>query len=159
MRLKKWTWAWKIRLIQKRTPVWITVMPNGFPPSREWRGTFFGNGEEHFARITGTHNCVAIDLSLSFPRRRESIKARPEQVFLRCFKLFLWLHFGLEVCKVIRHVSPKTCKFNTNNSAIFPYRSIWYCFIQGGLNIIRSPVKPCYHPCMFIGMHESLKNL
>ena len=28
---------------KKRTPVRITVMPNGFPPSREWRGAFCGN--------------------------------------------------------------------------------------------------------------------
>ena len=29
-----------------------------------------------FAGMTGTHDCVVIDLYLSFPRRRESIKAR-----------------------------------------------------------------------------------
>ena len=52
---------------------------------------------------------------------------------LGCFLFY----FGLEVCKVIRPISPKTCKFNTNNSTIFPYRSIYYCFIQGGLHIFR----------------------
>ena len=39
-------------------------------------GEFFGNGGETFAGMVGTHDCVVIDLSLSFPRRRESIKAR-----------------------------------------------------------------------------------
>ena len=34
-----------------------------------------GNDGERFARMTGTHDCVVIDLSLSFLRRRESIKA------------------------------------------------------------------------------------
>ncbi len=53
-------------------------------------------------------------------------KAHPEQVFLRYFWLFLWLHFGLEICKVIRLILPKTCKFNTQNSPIFPYKSIHY---------------------------------
>ena len=72
--------------------------------------------------MAGTYDCVVIDLSLSFPRRRESIKARPEQVFLRYFGLFLF-HFGLEVCKVIRLASPKTRKFNTNdiNDISFQY--------------------------------------
>ena len=32
-----------------------------------------GNDGERFARMKGTHDCVVIDLSLSFPRRRESI--------------------------------------------------------------------------------------
>ena len=32
-----------------------------------------GNDGERFAKMTGTHDCVVIDLSLSFPRRRESI--------------------------------------------------------------------------------------
>ena len=32
-----------------------------------------GNDGERFARMTKTHNCAVIDLSLSFPRRRESI--------------------------------------------------------------------------------------
>ena len=32
-----------------------------------------GNDGERFARITGTYDCVVIDLPLSFPRRRESI--------------------------------------------------------------------------------------
>ena len=32
-----------------------------------------GNDGEHFARMTETHDCVVIDLPLSFPRRRESI--------------------------------------------------------------------------------------
>ena len=32
-----------------------------------------GNDGERFARMAGTHDCVVIDLSLSFPRRRESI--------------------------------------------------------------------------------------
>ncbi len=53
-------------------------------------------------------------------------KAHPEQVFLRYFWLFLWLHFGLEICKVIRLILPKTCKFNTHNSPIFPYKSMHY---------------------------------
>ncbi len=53
-------------------------------------------------------------------------KAHPEQVFLRYFWLFLWLHFGLEICKVIRLILPKTCKFNTQNSPTFPYKSIHY---------------------------------
>ena len=75
--------------------------------------------------MTKTHDCVVIDLSLSFPRRRESIKAHPEQVFLGYFGLFLF-HLGLEVCKVIRLVSLKTCKFSTNNSAKFYYKSILY---------------------------------
>ena len=39
-------------------------------------GEIFGNGGETFAGMVGTHDCVVIDLSLSFPRRRESIKAR-----------------------------------------------------------------------------------
>ena len=34
-----------------------------------------GNDGERFARMAGTHDCVVIDLSLSFPSRRESIKA------------------------------------------------------------------------------------
>ena len=38
-------------------------------------GEFFGNDGECFAGMVGTHDCVVIDLSLSFPRRRESIKA------------------------------------------------------------------------------------
>ena len=41
-------------------------------------GSICGNGGEHFAEMTGTYDCVVIDLSLSFPRRRESIKAHPE---------------------------------------------------------------------------------
>ena len=53
-------------------------------------------------------------------------KAHPEQVFLRYFWLFLWLHSGLEICKVIRLILPKTCKFNTHNQAIFPYKSMCY---------------------------------
>ncbi len=53
-------------------------------------------------------------------------KAHPEQVFLRYFWLFLWLHSGLEICKVIRLILPKTCKFNTHNSQIFPYKSMCY---------------------------------
>ena len=32
-----------------------------------------GNDGERFARMAGIHDCVVIDLSLSFPRRRESI--------------------------------------------------------------------------------------
>ena len=32
-----------------------------------------GNDEERFARMARTHDYVVIDLSLSFPRRRESI--------------------------------------------------------------------------------------
>ena len=118
MHLKKWTLAWKIRLIQEKNPKVDHCDAQWIPA---------------FARMTGTHNCVVIDLSLSFPRRRESIKARPEQVFLRYFGFFLF-HFGLEICKVIRLVSPKTCKFSTNDSAIFPYRSIRYCFIQSEQN-------------------------
>ena len=51
-------------------------------------------------------------------------------------------HFSLEVCKVIRLVSPKICKFSTNDSAIVPYRSIHYCFIQGGLCILRDGIHP-----------------
>ena len=39
-------------------------------------GEFCGNGGEIFAGMVGTHDCVVIDLSVSFPRRRESIKAR-----------------------------------------------------------------------------------
>ncbi len=57
---------------------------------------------------------------------RSLFKVHPEQVFLRYFWLFLWLHFGLEICKVIRLILPKTCKFNTHNSSIFPYKSICY---------------------------------
>ncbi len=53
-------------------------------------------------------------------------KAHPEQVFLRYFWLFLWLHSGLEICKVIRLILPKTCKFNTHNSPIFPYKPMCY---------------------------------
>ncbi len=53
-------------------------------------------------------------------------KAHPEQVFLRYFWLFLWLYSGLEICKVIRVILPKTCKFNTHNSPIFPYKSMRY---------------------------------
>ncbi len=53
-------------------------------------------------------------------------RAHPEQVFLRYFWLFLWLHFGLEICKVIRLILPKTCKFNTHNSPIFLYKSMCY---------------------------------
>ena len=34
---------------------------------------FCRNGGEHFAGMIGTYDCVVIDLSLSFPRRRESI--------------------------------------------------------------------------------------
>ena len=68
-------------------------------------------------------------MSSMFSRR---ILNRSSWGILGCF-LF---HFGLEVCKVTRLVSPKTCKFNTNDSTIFPYRSIYYCFIQGGLFIV-----------------------
>ena len=32
---EKWAQAWKIRLLQEKNPACITVMPNGFPPSRE----------------------------------------------------------------------------------------------------------------------------
>ena len=53
-------------------------------------------------------------------------KAHPEQVFLRYFWLFLWLHFGLEICKVIRVILPKTCKFNTHNLPTFLYKSMCY---------------------------------
>ena len=35
---------------KKRTPVWITVIPNGFPPSREWRGVFCGNNGNPWLR-------------------------------------------------------------------------------------------------------------
>ncbi len=59
-------------------------------------------------------------------------KAHPEQVFLRYFWLFLWLHSGLEICKVIRLVLPKTCKFNTHNQAIFPYKSMCYDLFRSG---------------------------
>ena len=38
-------------------------------------GDLCGNDGETFAGMVGTHDCVVIDLSLSFPRRRESIKA------------------------------------------------------------------------------------
>ena len=38
-------------------------------------GDLRGNGGEIFAGMAGTHDCVVIDLSLSFPRRRESINA------------------------------------------------------------------------------------
>ena len=38
-------------------------------------GDLRGNGGEIFAGMVGTHDCVVIDLSLSFPRRRESINA------------------------------------------------------------------------------------
>ena len=168
------------------------------------------NDGERFARMTGTHDWVVIDLSLSFPRRRESIKARQlwntrdlhhgqqtqrndlhigvinnlkkwvrvtevpsvgtnralissrryQSMCSMCFdnlinswfmsSLFsrralnrsswgifgcLLFYFGQEVCKVIRPILPKTCKFSTNDSAIFPYRPIHYCFIQGGLVI------------------------
>ena len=158
-----------------------------------------GNDGERFAEMTGTHDCVVIDLSLSFPRRREPMKAHQpwntrdphhgqqtqrndpyigvinnlkkrvrvagvpsvdtsralissrlyqsmcfdnlinswfmSSLFSRrTLNRFSWsilgcflFHFGLEVCKVIRLVSPKTCKFNTNDSTIFPYRSIYYC--------------------------------
>ena len=127
MRLKKWTLAWKIRLIQEKPPCGSLWCPMD--------SRLRGNDGERFARMARTHDYVVSDLSLSFPRRRESIKAHPEQVFLRYFKLFLWLHFGLRICKAIRLILPKTCKFNTNNSTIFPYRSIYYYFIQGGLFI------------------------
>ncbi len=53
-------------------------------------------------------------------------KTHPEQVFLRYFWLFLWLHSGLEICKVIRVILPKTCKFNTHNSPTFLYKSMCY---------------------------------
>ncbi len=57
-------------------------------------------------------------------------KAHPEQVFLRYFWLFLWLHFGMEICKVIRLILPKTCKFNTHNQAIFLYKSMLYVLFR-----------------------------
>ena len=53
-----------------------------------------GNDGERFAKMTGTHDCVVIDLSLSVPRRRESIKAHPEQVFLRYFGMFFCFIFA-----------------------------------------------------------------
>ncbi|WP_419606690.1 hypothetical protein, partial [Thiolapillus sp.] len=57
-------------------------------------------------------------------------KAHPEQVFLRYFWLFLWLHSGLEICKVIRLILPKTCKFNTHNQEIFLYKSMLYVLFR-----------------------------
>ncbi len=95
-----------------------------------------GNDKERSLTTQSWVLAILAKRSPSFPRRRESIKTHPESVFLRYFGLFLF-YFGLEVCKVIRPISPKTCKFNTNNSTIFPYRSIYYCFIQGGLHIFR----------------------
>ena len=94
-----------------------------------------GNDKERSITTQSWVPVILAKRSPSFPRRRESIKAHPEQVFLGYFGLFLF-HLGLEVCKVIRLVSPKTCKFGTNDSAIFPYRSIHYCFIHGGLYMI-----------------------
>ena len=41
----------------------------------EMTGSFAGMTGEIFAGMVGTHDYVVIDLSLSFPRRRESINA------------------------------------------------------------------------------------
>ncbi len=84
-------------------------------------------------------------------------RAHPEQVFLRYFWLFLWLHFGLEICKVIRLILPKTCKFNTHNQAIFLYKSMHYVLFRsdyitllldqaGYLDIILYYEIMLYHP-------------
>ena len=61
---------------------WGTFAGMAGKPLREWRGNLCGNDGETFAGMAGTfagmagtHDCVVIDLSLSFPRRRESIKA------------------------------------------------------------------------------------
>ncbi len=67
-------------------------------------------------------------------------KAHPEQVFLRYFWLFLWLHFGLEICKVIRVILPKTCKFNTHNSPIFLYKSMYYDLFRSDYNNQADPL-------------------
>ena len=73
-------------------------------------------------------------------------KAHPEQVFLRYFWLFLWLHSGLEIYKVIRLFLPKTCKFNTHNQEIFLYKSMPYVlfradYIGNSLKVYYNSVK------------------
>ena len=59
---------------------------------------------------------------------------------LGCF-LF---HFGLRICKVIRHVSPKTCKFNPHNSAIFYYKINTIRFIHGKLGKAQFGISICH---------------
>ena len=60
MRLKKWTQAWKIRLIQEKAPSvdhcdaqWIPAFA-GMTESvlREWQGVFCGNDGKRFAGMT-----------------------------------------------------------------------------------------------------------
>ena len=76
MRLKKWNQAWKTRLIQEKNPGVDHCNARWIPAFAGMTGRFRGNDGETFAGMVGTHDCVVIDLSLSFPRRRESIKAR-----------------------------------------------------------------------------------
>ncbi len=102
-------------------------MPNGFPPSREWQRKI-----THHVVMGSRHSRKTLPV---IPAKAGIHKDAPWIGLLEVF--WAVFYFGLEVCKVIRPISPKTCKFNTNNSTIFPYRSIYYCFIQGGLHIFR----------------------
>ena len=100
MRLKKWNQAWKTRLIQEKNPSVDHCDTQWIPAFAGMTGEIFagmtgeifagmageifaGMAGEIFAGMAGeifagTHDCVVIDLSLSFPRRRESIEAHPE---------------------------------------------------------------------------------
>ena len=116
---KKWPQAWKIRLIQEKSPSVDHYDAQWIPA---------------FAGMTKKDQSPRSHGFSPFSRRRESIKMHPKSVFLRYFGLFFVLFWsGSLLCKVIRPISPKTCKFNTNNSTMFPYKSIYYCFICDGL--------------------------
>ena len=93
-----------------------------------------GNDKERSITTQSWVSVILAKYSPSFPRRRESIKTHPESVFLRYFGLFFVLFWSGSL-QGNKAYFTKTCKFNTNNSTIFPYRSIYYCFIQGGLHI------------------------
>ncbi len=79
-------------------------------------------------------------------------KVHPEQVFLRYFWLFLWLHSGLEICKVIRLILPKICKFNTHNQAIFLYKSMLYVLFRVGYCKVNDGNILCCC-CFILGQH------
>ena len=143
MRLKKWTLAWKIQLIQEENPsvdhydaqwnaLHIGVINNlkkqvrvARVPSVDTNSALISSRRYQSMPMCFDNLINSWFMSSLFSRRTLN---RSSWGILGCF-LF---HFGLEVCKVIRHVSPKTCKYSTNDLVIFPYESIRYRFIWAG---------------------------